>query len=159
VILVVHEVIYNDTANHSILSEFQLRDFGVKIDSICHTNGGTQKMETQNVGNSLVVPLELAGCMIHFIHRLPTTEEINSLKQYFLTHGDTTWNPSNHFLIKLLTSFINRSLIMNKRTVLMLNLIILLILRLTYLNKTFLSFHTLIHLMHMIQMSKENMQI
>jgi hypothetical protein len=36
VILIVHEAIYNDTANHSLLSEFQLRDFSVKIDSICH---------------------------------------------------------------------------------------------------------------------------
>jgi hypothetical protein len=44
VILVVHEGIYNDTANHSLLSEFQLRDFGVKIDSIYHKHGGTQKI-------------------------------------------------------------------------------------------------------------------
>jgi phosphoserine aminotransferase len=36
VILIVHEAIYNDTANHSLSSEFQSRDFGVKIDSICH---------------------------------------------------------------------------------------------------------------------------
>jgi hypothetical protein len=41
VILTVHEAIYNDTANHSLLSEFQLRVFGVKIDSICHKHGGT----------------------------------------------------------------------------------------------------------------------
>jgi hypothetical protein len=32
--------------------------------------------------------------MIHFKHRLPTTEEVNSLKQYFLTQGDTPWNSS-----------------------------------------------------------------
>jgi hypothetical protein len=95
VILIVHEAICNDTANHSLLSEFQLRDFGVKIDSICHKHGGTQKMVIQDVGSSLVVPLELAGCMIHFKHRLPTTEEINSLKQYCLTRGDTPWNPSS----------------------------------------------------------------
>jgi hypothetical protein len=41
------------------------------------------------------VPLELVGCMIYFKHRLPTTEEINSLKQYCLTQGDTPWNPSS----------------------------------------------------------------
>jgi hypothetical protein len=46
-------------------------------------------MEIQDVGSSLVIPLELAGCMIHFKHRLPTTEEINSLNQYCLTQGDT----------------------------------------------------------------------
>jgi hypothetical protein len=76
------------------LSEFQLRDFGAKIDSISQKHGGTQKMEIQDVGSSLVVPLELAVCMIHFKYRLPTTEKINSLKQYCLTQGDTPCNPS-----------------------------------------------------------------
>jgi hypothetical protein len=65
----------------TMLSEFQLRDFGVKIDLICHKHGGAQKMEIQDNGSSHLIPLELAGCMIHFKHRLPTTEEINSLKQ------------------------------------------------------------------------------
>jgi hypothetical protein len=80
-LLIVHEAIYNDTANHSLLSEFQLRDFGVKIDSICHKHGGTQKMVIQDVDSSLVIALELAGCMIHFKHRLPTTKEVNSPQQ------------------------------------------------------------------------------
>jgi hypothetical protein len=52
-------------------------------------------MEIQDVGSSFVIPLKLAGCMIHFKHRLPSTEEINSLKQYCLTQGDTPWNPSS----------------------------------------------------------------
>jgi hypothetical protein len=52
-------------------------------------------MEIQDVGSPLVVPLELAGCMIHFKHRLPTTEEINSLKQYCLKQGDTPCNSSS----------------------------------------------------------------
>jgi hypothetical protein len=60
-----------------------------------HAYGETQKMVIQDVGSSYVVLLELAGCMIHFKHRLPTTEEINSLKQYCLTQGDTPWNPSS----------------------------------------------------------------
>jgi hypothetical protein len=89
VILIVHEAIYNDTTNHSLLSEFQLRDFGAKIDSIGHKHGGTQKMEIQDVGSSLLKYLDLAGCMINFKHRLKTTEEINSLKQYCLMQGDT----------------------------------------------------------------------
>jgi hypothetical protein len=52
-------------------------------------------MNIQDVGSSLVVSLELVGCMIHFKHRLPTTEEINLIKQYCLTQGDTPWNPSS----------------------------------------------------------------
>jgi hypothetical protein len=31
VLLIVHEGMYNDTLNHSLLSEFQLREFGVKL--------------------------------------------------------------------------------------------------------------------------------
>jgi hypothetical protein len=95
VILIVHEGIYNDTANHSPFSEFQLRDFGVKIDSICHKHGGKQKMVIQYVGSSLVLPLELAGCMIYFKHRSITREEIKSIKQYCLTQDDTPWNSSS----------------------------------------------------------------
>jgi hypothetical protein len=33
--------------------------------------------------------------MIHCKHQIPTIEEINSLKQYCLTQGDTPWNPSS----------------------------------------------------------------
>jgi hypothetical protein len=40
--LIVHEGI------HSLLSEFQLRDFGVKIDSIYHKHGATQKTVIQD---------------------------------------------------------------------------------------------------------------
>jgi hypothetical protein len=52
----------------------------MKIDSICHKHGGTQKMVIQDVGSSVVIPLELAGYIIRFKNRLPTTEEINLLK-------------------------------------------------------------------------------
>jgi hypothetical protein len=52
-------------------------------------------MVIQDVGSSFVITLELAGCIIHFKHRLPTTEEINSLKKYCLTQGDTPWNQSS----------------------------------------------------------------
>jgi hypothetical protein len=65
VILIVHEAIYNNVANNSLLSEFQFRDFGVIIDSICHKHGATQKMMIQDDGDPFVLPLYLAGCMIH----------------------------------------------------------------------------------------------
>jgi hypothetical protein len=52
-------------------------------------------MVIQDVGSSLVIPLELEGCMIHFKHQLLTTEEVNSLKQYCLIQDDTPWNPSS----------------------------------------------------------------
>jgi hypothetical protein len=64
VLLIIHEGIYNDTDNHSLLSEFQLSGFGVKIDSIYHKHGGTQKMVIQDVGCSLVLPLEFVCILI-----------------------------------------------------------------------------------------------
>jgi hypothetical protein len=36
VLLVLHEGTYNKTAKHFLLSEFELREFGVQIDSTCH---------------------------------------------------------------------------------------------------------------------------
>jgi hypothetical protein len=69
VLLTFHESIYSNTANHSLLSELPLEHFGVKIDSIWHKHGGTQKIVIHDYGNSFVIPLELAGCMIHLKHR------------------------------------------------------------------------------------------
>jgi hypothetical protein len=97
VLLLVHEGIYNKTSNPSLLSELQLREFGIAIDSICHRHGGAQQMMIKDIKDSdiLTIPLDLAECMGHFKHRLPTVEDMSSLKQYCLTHGDTPWNPSS----------------------------------------------------------------
>jgi len=96
ILLAIHEGIYNETKNHSLLSEFQLREFGVQIDSRCHRYGGTQQMVIGEESNMVPVPLVLAGCMAHFKHRLPTSDEYESLKSYSLTQGDNPW----HSLIK-----------------------------------------------------------
>ena len=97
ILLLVHEGIYNEISGHSLLSEFQLREFGIIIDSSCCRHGGAQQMiiKDRNDSDVLTIPLNLAGCMIHFKHRLPTADEIASLKQYCLTQGDTPWNPSS----------------------------------------------------------------
>jgi hypothetical protein len=54
--------------------------------------------------------------MIHFKQILPTIEEVNSLKQYCLTQGDTPWNPSS-FSDQDADKFYQQTLMMNKRTV------------------------------------------
>ena len=43
ILLVIHEGIYNKSASHSLLSEFQLREFGVQIDSNVIDMGGLNK--------------------------------------------------------------------------------------------------------------------
>jgi hypothetical protein len=52
-------------------------------------------MTMQGESDFLTIPLDLAGCMVHFKHRLPTAKVIASLKQYCLTQGDVPWNPSS----------------------------------------------------------------
>jgi hypothetical protein len=36
ILLLVHGGIYHEASGHSLLSDFQLREFGIVIDSICH---------------------------------------------------------------------------------------------------------------------------
>jgi hypothetical protein len=95
--LVINEGIFDKTSNHSLLSEFKLRKYAVIIDSICQRHGGTQQIKISDCTNQndIAIHLDLAGCMIHFRHRLPTKEEFTGLKQFCLTKGDTPWNPSS----------------------------------------------------------------
>jgi hypothetical protein len=64
---------------------------------MCHRPGVAQQMMIKDNyhSDSLVIPFDLGECMVHFRHRLPTSEEIVSLKQYCLTQGDTPWNLSS----------------------------------------------------------------
>jgi hypothetical protein len=46
------------------------------IDSVSDIHGGTQQMilKGNNDSDAVTIPLDLAGCIIYFRHRLPTTE-------------------------------------------------------------------------------------
>jgi hypothetical protein len=50
--------------------------------------------KNSNDSDILTIPLDLAGCMVHFKHELPKVDDMSSLKQYCLAHGDTPWNLS-----------------------------------------------------------------
>ena len=88
---------YNETSNHTLLSKFQLREFGVIINSTCHRHGGTQQMMIKDNSNgTLTIPLDLVGCVVHFKHRLPTTEEITSLETILLMSRRYTMQSHHH---------------------------------------------------------------
>jgi hypothetical protein len=97
VLPLVHGGIYDETSNHLLIPEFQLREFGIVIGYICYRHGGAQQMIVKNSNDSdiLTIPLDLAGFMIYFKPRLPSVEGMSSLKQYCLTHGDALWNSSS----------------------------------------------------------------
>ena len=64
--LVIHEAIYNPTADHSLLSDFQLREYGTQIDALAARHGGKQQIQLRD---GTIIPLTLKGCMIHFQQR------------------------------------------------------------------------------------------
>jgi hypothetical protein len=49
-------------------------------------------MVIQDDDDLLAIHLDFAGFMIQFKHQLPTTEEVNSFKQYYLTQANTPRN-------------------------------------------------------------------
>jgi hypothetical protein len=42
-------------------------------------------VKDSNDSDIITIPLDLAGCMVHFKQRLPTAEDMSSLKQNCLT--------------------------------------------------------------------------
>jgi hypothetical protein len=99
--------------------------------------------------------------MIDFKHRFPTTEEINSPQQYCLTQGDTPWNPSSfsHQVADRLYQQVidnEQKNSLNTKSGHSSDINVDLVEQGI---QSFLSCHTLIYLMLMIQMSKENMKI
>jgi hypothetical protein len=67
-------------------------------------------IKDSNGSDALTIPLGLARYMIHIRHRLPTTDEITTLKQYFLIKGDAPWNLSSSS-DQVADKFINKSVI------------------------------------------------
>jgi hypothetical protein len=96
--------------------------------------------------------------MIHFLKLFHTTQEVNSLQQYFLAQGDTPWNPSS-FSDQVADKFHQQVIDNEQQNNLNTKSSYSSDIKVDLENKEFLSCHTLIHLMLMIQMSKKNMQI
>ena len=89
VLFQINEAVYNPTAEHSLLSEYQLRDFGVKVNSVPKKHGGEQNLIIQDQE----VPCGVKNCLIYFKCRLPTDEEMDQLTPVVLTQGESPWNP------------------------------------------------------------------
>jgi hypothetical protein len=84
ILLRVAEAIYNSSSDHSLLSEFQIRDHGITADTIAHKHGGRQCLGIPATSDSSglisveYVSLILSRCLCHFGNRVPTTRELNT---------------------------------------------------------------------------------
>jgi len=92
IIIRIHEAVMNDKANHSLLSEFQVRECVYNLNSVWKKHGGSQ---TLSIKEDIIIPLQLKNCMMIFHHREPTEKEIKNLPIYDVTRA-RAWNPKSY---------------------------------------------------------------
>ena len=73
----------NQSADHSLLYEFQIRDYSVIINSIDKKHRGEQNM----VIGDLVISCEIKNTLLYFKNYVPTDEEIERLQPVVLKQG------------------------------------------------------------------------
>ena len=88
-LLQINEAVFNSYAEHSLLSEFQMRKHGIKIDSVPLRHGGNQQMIVQDQ----VIPFGVMDCLTYFRTRLPTNTELYDFKPLVLTQEGVPWRP------------------------------------------------------------------
>ena len=62
ILLQINEAVCNPTSEHSLLSEYQLRDFGIQVNSIAKRHGGGQNL----IANDQEIPCGVKNCLIYF---------------------------------------------------------------------------------------------
>ena len=89
ILLQVNEGVLNKTADHSLMSNYQIAEYGIDMDARPAKHGGEQRMK---IGDD-VINFKLCHCMVHFNHRSPTQEEMDTLEPIVLTQGEVPWDP------------------------------------------------------------------
>ena len=72
VLLQVNEAVLNESADHSLMSTYQMSEFGIPLDARPAKHGGSQSMML----NDVEFNFNLRHCMVHFVHRAPTKKEM-----------------------------------------------------------------------------------
>jgi hypothetical protein len=79
---------------HSLLNQNQMRSNGIIVDD-CPVRLSPGNSSTHSIyfpDEDIRIPLQLNGCMSHFVTRLPTKQEMNSCQWLVLT-DDAEWDP------------------------------------------------------------------
>jgi hypothetical protein len=95
VLLIVHEDTNNGTSKVFTLVRISVKGFWCKNWLNSSQTWKDTEDDDSRCWQFTCKTLGIAGCMIHFKHRLPTKDAVNSPKQYCLTQGDTLWYPSS----------------------------------------------------------------
>ena len=85
----INEAVCNPTSEHSLLSEYQLRDFGIKVNSIARGYRRDQNLITD--GQKILCGVK--NWLIYFKCQACTDEELDKLKPIVLSQREVPWNP------------------------------------------------------------------
>ena len=89
ILLKINEAVYNKSAEHSLLSDFQLREMVKSLNAVSKRHGGSQELE---INDKVRIPLTMKHCMLTFNIRPPTSDEARHLHPIPITQ-DGTWRP------------------------------------------------------------------
>ena len=82
----VNEAVHKPTAEQSLLSEYQVRNFGIDLDSVPKKHGRKQRIKLEDE----VIPLRTVGSLMTFTYRHPTEDEIEYIMNNKGTVNDLT---------------------------------------------------------------------
>lgn len=91
----ISEAAFNPSSKHSLLSHFQLEDYGCFVDSRAKQHGGLQSFYPNGEGGPKI-PLKLSKCLLHFKSHYPTAEELAEIEPIDITQGEIPLRPSDH---------------------------------------------------------------
>jgi hypothetical protein len=94
-ILCINQGLYfGNDMKHSLLNQNQMRSNGIIVDDCpAHLSPGNSSTHSIYFPNEDIrIPLQLNGCMSHFVTRLPTKQEMNSC-QWLVVTDDAEWDP------------------------------------------------------------------
>jgi len=89
ILVQINEAVYNESSNISLLSEYQVRSHGGKVDSVPMKHGGTQSFTMEDITFGLTVQ----NCMVGMVHNMPTEQDLEEKTPLVITQGEEVWNP------------------------------------------------------------------
>ena len=98
-LLRINQAVYNEKADLTLLSDFQMKEHGWLIDSTSRRHrsynpDGTGSQQMQN-DDGVIIPFSVRSCLMTFKIRKPTTDEMETMTPIDLT-SDAPWDPQAH---------------------------------------------------------------
>ena len=99
-LLRINEAVYNEGSPTTLLSEYQLREYGCIVDSVSvkHliAHDGSRGTQCFMPNADTTIPFLVNGGLMTFQHRLPTALELTTLIPINIT-ADQPWDPNHHY--------------------------------------------------------------